>query len=284
MDVILRNRNSLVGYIGEAEEPKKIVGNLANADVIMLQGPQGEPGPQGPKGEDGETPVKGVDYLTDDEKKEFINELMSSEAVLKIQQDIQNIRDDMNYKPIDITSISNNIGTVEKGVVVSEMTVTWKLNKTPKNQTLGGENIAVTDRSATVNMEGRTSVKLEVTDERDAKDSASTGYNSYNGVYYGVLEDGVNIDSDVILSLTKKIQSSRTTTFTVNPGSTQRIAFAIPTGYGTPTFKDANTGFQADMTLVKENFIFTNIHGYETTYNVWLSTNIVPGSITIAVT
>lgn len=239
---------------------------------------------RGEKGDPGDAPVRGEDYWTDDDKEKIIAEVIAREEIIKIRQDIDDLRSDMNYVAIDITSISNNVGTVEKGVPVSEMTVTWKLNKEPAKQTLGGENVAVSERSKTVSMDGRTSVSLVVTDERGATDSASTGYNSYNGVYYGVLEDGATIDSAAILSLTKKIQSNRATTFTVNPGSTQRIAFAIPTGYGEPTFKDAGTGFQADMTLVKENFAFINTHGYETTYNVWLSTNIIPGSITVAVT
>jgi hypothetical protein len=235
-------------------------------------------------GAPGKTPEKGVDYWTPDDIAQMIQDVMHSEEIAQIQQDIQSIRDDMNYREISITSISNNIGTVEKGVAVTEMEVTWALNKNPVSQTLGGETLDVNLRKKTVNMEGRTSVTLVVTDERDKTASKSTGYNAYNGVYYGVLEDGAEINRAAILSLNKKIQGSRTVTFTVNPGSTQRIAFAIPTGYGTPTFKDASTGFQADMTLAKGDFTFKNVHEYETTYNVWLSTNIVPGSITVAVT
>ena len=35
-------------------------------------GPQGEPGPEGPAGADGYTPIKGIDYFTEDEKNEII--------------------------------------------------------------------------------------------------------------------------------------------------------------------------------------------------------------------
>lgn len=230
----------------------------------------------------GPKPVAGVDYFTDEDQQQMLSIIQADydQRLLDIESDIA----DLKYVPIAINTIANNIGTVEKGVTVSEMKVTWALNKEPASQTLGGEDVAVTEREKVVSMEGRTSVTLTVMDERGKTASKSTGYNSYNGIYYGVLEDGADIDSAAILSLTKKLQSSRSITFTVNPTSSQRIAFAIPTGYGTPTFKDANTGFQADMYLAKENYAFTNIHGYETTYNVWLSTNIVPGSITVAVT
>lgn len=231
----------------------------------------------------GDTPVLGVDYWTEEDQEKVVADVLDSETIQKMQQDITDIISDMNYIPIDITKISNNVGTVEKGKTVSEMTVTWTVNKEPVSQSLAGVDIDVTERSKTVDMTGITSVTLIVKDERDKTDSASTGYNSYNGVYYGVLEDGTEIDSAAVLSLNKKIQSGRGITFTVNPANTQRIAFAIPTGYGTPTFKDANTGFQADMFLAK-TFNFTNVHDYVTEYNVWLSTNIVPGSITVAVT
>ena len=46
-----------------------------------LQGQKGDQGPQGPKGEkgnDGYTPQKGVDYFTESEINEFINEVESS--------------------------------------------------------------------------------------------------------------------------------------------------------------------------------------------------------------
>ena len=46
-----------------------------------LKGPKGDPGEQGPQGEpgkDGYTPIKGVDYFTDDDKKEIVNQASQS--------------------------------------------------------------------------------------------------------------------------------------------------------------------------------------------------------------
>lgn len=45
------------------------------------QGPKGETGPigpQGPKGDDGVTPVRGVDYWTDADKQEIVNDVLAS--------------------------------------------------------------------------------------------------------------------------------------------------------------------------------------------------------------
>lgn len=241
----------------------------------------GVPGPAGPQGR---TPQRGEDYWTEADKAEIVNDVLTSEEVSKIQQDIVKLREDMNYVAIDITSISNNIGTVEKGVAVPEMTVTWKLNKSPASQTLAGEEVATDVRSKTVSMDGRASVTLSVTDERGATDSSSTGYNSYNGVYYGVLPDSDSfVDSAAILSLDKKIQGGRGVTFTAYLGDGARIAYAIPVGYGTPVFKDAVNGYGVDMVLAANNLPFTNIHGYTTGYNVWLSRNILKDSLTVVV-
>lgn len=241
----------------------------------------GVPGPAGPQGR---TPQRGEDYWTEADKAEIVNDVLTSEEVSKIQQDIVKLREDMNYVAIDITSISNNIGTVEKGVAVPEMTVTWALNKDPVSQTLDGESLGVDVREKTVSMDGRTSVTLTVTDERGATDSASTGYNSYNGVYYGVLADSDSfVDSAAILSLDKKIQGGRGVTFTAYLSDGARIAYAIPVGYGTPVFKDAVNGYGVDMVLAANNLPFTNIHGYTTGYNVWLSRNILKDSLTVVV-
>lgn len=238
--------------------------------------------PAGPKGDKGDQGEKGDDYvLTDDDMQDIAGMVMSTEEIAKMQQDIA----DLKYVPIAITSISNNVGTVEKGVKVTEMTVSWAVNKTPTSQTVDGTAVDVSARSKVVDMTGKTSVKVVVTDERGNKSEKSTGYSSYNGVYYGVMDDGADINSAAILALSKKLQSGRGLTFTANPGENQRIAYALPVSYGTPGFKDADTGFQMDMYLATEEGIaFANAQGYTESYNVWLSTNIITNSKKIAVT
>lgn len=258
-------------------------------------GPQGPVGPQGPAGPQGPQGIQGPQGpgVTDEQVSAIVtselgkisfSDINGSEQVNTDISDLKKAIADLQYNPIEITKISNNVGTVEKGVSVKEMTVSWTLNKQPASQTLAGESVDVSARSKTVDMTGKTSVTLTVADERGATSSKSTSYNSYNGVYYGVVADGTTIDSAAILTLTKKIQSGRSVTFTVDLGTGARIAFAMPsTGYGSPIFKDAATGFGVDMTLTKENLSFTNAHGYTTNYNVWLSTEIIKNSITVVV-
>ena len=102
MQVILRSKNSLVGYIRETEEPQKIVGNVAATNIVLLKGEKGDkgdkgdrgdPGPQGPqgvrgmqglqgergvRGEPGYTPVRGVDYFTPDDVQLIVNEVIAA--------------------------------------------------------------------------------------------------------------------------------------------------------------------------------------------------------------
>ena len=99
-------------------------------------------------------------------------------------------------------------------------------------------------------------------------------------MYYGVLENGADISSATILSLTRKLQSNKGITFSVNPGATQKIAYAIPTRYGTPNFNVG--GFDGGFGLEK-TFDFTNASGYTESYDVWLSENVGLGETTVKV-
>lgn len=249
-----------------------------------LTGPQGIPGPAGPEGPAGPKGDPGSGYeLTDADMKDITDRVLNSDEIAQIQKDLA----DLKYTPIYITSISNNVGTVEKGYPVSQMKVNWQVNKDPVSQTVDGVAVDVSARSKVVNMTNKTSVKVTATDERGKTASASTGYNAYNAVYYGTMDDGTEINRDAILALGlqgKKVQNSKGVTFTTNPTENQRIAYALPaSGYGTPSFKDADTGFQIPMYIAKENFAFENAHGYTENYNVWLSVNIIANSKKVVV-
>lgn len=205
------------------------------------------------------------------------NEL-NNEIVSQIQKDIA----DLKYVPIDITQIAGG-KTVEMGTVVNDVTVSWTLNKEPASQTLDGVDVDVSARSKAFTglaLTGNKTFNLSVTDERGAKDSASTAISFLNGVYYGVLEGGAEADSAAILTLTRKLQGSKGITFTANAGATQKIVYAIPTRYGTPNFNVG--GFDGGFAKVK-TFDFTNASGYTESYDVWLSENVGLGSTTVNV-
>lgn len=210
-----------------------------------------------------------------------------NQDITGLQEDINNLLNDvadLKYTPIDITKIANNVSTVEIGTVVNEVVVSWTLNKEPASQTLDGETVEVSARSKTLSnlsLGANRTFTLAVTDERDATDSASTTVSFVNGVYYGVVESDADIDSAKILTMTRKLQSSKGVTFTVDAGEAQQILYAIPTRYGTPNFNVG--GFEGGFSLAK-TFDFTNGSGYTESYDVWLSENTGLGSTTVKAT
>lgn len=188
------------------------------------------------------------------------------------------------FNEIEITSISNSVGTVEMGSTVDTLTISWTLNKEPVSQSLNGEAVDPSLRSVTLeglSLTAETAYTVKATDERDASDSGTTRIYFYNGVYYGVLEDGAVLDSAAILGLKKKLQSGKTLTFTADAGASQRIAYALPSRYGTPNFNVG--GFDGGFTKAA-TVEFTNASEYMESYDVWLSDNTGLGSTTVKVT
>ena len=220
-----------------------------------------------------------LEKMSGENVDEIIDAVMTSEEMTQVLADIA----DLKYVPIDVTKISNNVNTKELGSEVAEVTVSWALNKNPASQTLDGEAVDVAVRSKAVPgpfTAGKT-FTLAVVDERDATASATTSISFLNGVYSGVLEDGAAIDSAAIRALTRKLQSTKALTFTVDAGATQRIVYALPTRYGTPNFNVGgfDGGFAKAATID-----FTNASGYTEQYDVWLSENTGLGNTTVKVT
>ena len=213
---------------------------------------------------------------------------VTEERFLALEQKVTEILDEMNYEDIAITEFScPGAGTYEMGRAVAAPTITWTLDKEPASQSLNGESLGVDVRSKAYsgNITSNKTYTLTVTGQKGETAKQSGPYTFYNGVYYGLLADGATIDSAAILTLNKKVQGSRGVTFTATPTSAMRIAYAIPaSGYGTPVFKDAVSGFQVDMYRLDDPIQFENEHGYVTAYYVWLSTNLLEKEITVSVT
>lgn len=224
-----------------------------------------------------------VEQVSDEQINDLI-ETATEERFVTLEEAVQEIIDEMNYKAIDITGLSNSAaGTHELGTEITGYTLNWSLNKEPASQTLDGVSIAADVRSVTesgLSITGSKTITLKATDERGATDTASSSISFLNGVYYGVLEDGAAIDSAAVLALTRKLQSSKAVTFTANAGATQRIAFALPARYGEPVFNVG--GFEGGFSLAS-TFQFTNASGYTETYDVYLSDNVNLGSTTVKV-
>lgn len=194
---------------------------------------------------------------------------------------------DILYQPINITSFTNNIGTVEIGSTLDNITLSWSINKTPTTLTLDPQNNNTLNLSANGKVEltelgitSTTTWKLAATDERKATSTKSTTVNFYNGVYYGSIDGDVIIDNTVILGLTRKLQGSKTITFSTTANSGQFIIYALPVSYDIPAFNVG--GFDGGFNLYATiNFI--NSSGYEELYNIYRSDNHSLGATTVKV-
>lgn len=183
------------------------------------------------------------------------------------------------FHPIDITSIANNIGTVELGTTVDSVTVSWVVNKTPAAQTLNGEPISAALRSAVVPGPFTSGVTFSVTveDESGNKDSASTSVNFHNGVYCGSLPDGSILNSATIRTLTRKLQGSKATSFSAPAG---RPTYALPTRYGKPSFNIGGFDYSWNKAATIQ---FENASGYVESYDIWQHPQLVSSAITVTV-
>lgn len=208
---------------------------------------------------------------------------VTGNTIRVIEKDIA----DLKYVEIDVTSVSNNVGNVEQGRIIDEVTVNWTLNKEPVSQSVIVQdittNVEVSERSTTLKnlqLVGDTSMTVKVVDERNKIATKTTNIKFLNGVYYGVLEAGTEIDSAVILGLSKKLQTGKAINFTVAPNNARPV-YALPTRYGVPVFRIG--GFEYEWKNVA-SFEFVNAYGYTENYDVWMHGQNVTGSITINVT
>lgn len=190
-------------------------------------------------------------------------------------------QDEFNYEPITINTFSNNRGTVEMGSTVTDVTLTWDINKTPTELTLDGEPVTVTDESKQLTGQTITQNKtytLIAKDEKDATSQKTTSITFLNGVYWGAKEAPSAIDSVFILTLTKGLQGNKSKTFTVNAAANQYIYYAVPSRYGEVSFNVG--GFDGGFTKV-QTLDFENASGYTESYDVYRSDNASLGNTTV---
>lgn len=199
--------------------------------------------------------------------------------------DINKKLGDLMYTPISITSFTNNKNTQEMGSTITDVTLNWNYNKTPKTLMLDSEPLNVSLKTKTLtgqSIKANKTFILKATDERDAVATKTTAITFLNGVYYGIGDDLQigGITNQFILGLTKTLQSSKAKTFTVNAGAGKHIYYIIPTRYGTPIFKVG--GFEGGFEKLG-TVNFTNSSSYAENYDVYKSSNAGLGNTTVVV-
>lgn len=191
---------------------------------------------------------------------------------------------DLMYTPITISSLTNNVNTVEMGSKVTSVTFNWKTNKTPKSLIFADNEFDVSTTSKTLTGLSLTANKtwtLKVTDERGATASKSTGISFVNKAYWGVGTTTSGYTSAFILGLANKtLTTSRARTFTVSPTTGQYIYYCVPTALGACSFK--LNGFGGGF-MPAETVSFTNASGYTTNYYIYRSAEHSLGAVEVIV-
>lgn len=244
--------------------------DFTEEQLAALKGPKGDPGEKGEKGEKGDpgaTSADGVSY----------EEGTVKDALDALKEQMEEVL----YEAIQIISFTNNVNTVEMGSTVNTVVLTWKTNKTPTTLTLDGEGIDKSLTTKTIegaNLKSNKTYTLKATDEREATATKTSAITFLNGVYWGVGESKDSFDSAFLLGLTKGLQSGKAKTFTVNAGAAQHIYYALPSRYGTPSFKVG--GFEGGFAKAA-TIAFTNASGYQENYDIWKSDNPGLGNTTV---
>lgn len=191
-------------------------------------------------------------------------------------------QDEFNYKPITISSFTNNRNTVEMGTKITDVILNWALSKNPKAMTINNESITpLTARTKTYsgqNITQNVAYTLKVTDEKDASATKTTAITFYNGVYWGAKAAPGSYDSAFILTLQKGLQGNKNKTFTATAGADEYFFYCVPTRYGAVTFNVG--GFDGGFTKVA-TIEFTNASGYKESYDIYKSDNANLGSQTV---
>jgi len=102
-------------------------------------------------------------------------------------------------------------------------------------------------------------------------------------IFAGVVAAGASLATLVAAASVTTLGLSRVASFALTDDGTHKMQFACRTGYGTPVFKDAVTGFALAITKVGD-FSFTNASGAIESYQQWELDNPFNGTLNWAVT
>lgn len=196
--------------------------------------------------------------------------------------------DDLAYTKIAINSLTATNSSNEIGATVTASDIVWALNKEPKTQKIkfGAEQEEILDKALRKksytgkSLKTNTNIVLTVTDERDAVVSRTVGITFQPKVYWGKTGKTSLANADILALEGSSLAGGRGRSFTVNAGTGEKIVYAIPTSFGTPTFNVG--GFDGGFTKA-QTLEFTNASGYKQSYDVWMSVNAGLGSTAVTV-
>lgn len=184
--------------------------------------------------------------------------------------------DDLRYVKIAFNSATATNGSNEIGATVTATNVAWTLNKTPKSQKIkfgsdAEETLGTDVRSKAYtgkSIKSNTNIVITATDERDASVSRTVSITFQPKVYWGKSSKATLENADVLSLEGSALTSSYARTFSVNAGTGEKIVYAIPSSFGTPTFNVG--GFDGGF-VKAQTLNFMNASGHTQNYDIWMS-------------
>ena len=250
---------------------------------------------------------------TDNDNKIWVNgtgshiQVATQASIQTLTDRIDNLRSDVYYTKMAITSFRSDTTQAEIGSTINEIELNYQLNKEPKVFKLNNEvqtldpslNGTITipgpitsNRSWTLFAQGNGSTNHP--DSQDVDEKTIT-LNFLNRCYYGVALMPTmpnTVDSTFVTNLTNKVlTSTKARTFTVDAKSNQYIWYCIPTRLAPEDNNPCEfrvNGFEGGFENIRkdedEPYIeVTNSSGHVETYYVYRSTNSNLGETTVIV-
>lgn len=196
---------------------------------------------------------------------------------------VKDALDYLLYMQPEITSFSNNINTVEIGSTVSNVLLSWAVNKTMASLNINngvGAIAIVSDTSkqlSGLSLTSNTSWTLTATDDEGTSVTKTTGITFLNKRYWGVSASASLTTSAQIIALGSEFGSNYNMSKTLDATGGKYLYFAVPSSFGL-TVNNFKVGGLSNSDWVKTTISFTNASGYTTNYDIFRSGNIQTGS------
>ena len=114
-DVGEQGPQGIQGQTG-ATGPQGQKGDKGDQGIQGIQGPKGDTGETGPVGPKGDTPQKGVDYWTAADKEQIIEDVLTSQDITDLKDQIDSKEDTLNYSN-PVQGFALTAKTIENGKV-----------------------------------------------------------------------------------------------------------------------------------------------------------------------
>jgi len=196
-------------------------------------------------------------------------------------QTVAQVLDLLLYVPLQLSSFTNSVNTLEQGSSTSNVVLNWAYNKAVTSQSInqGIGSLPIAQRTVTDASTFSTTrtYSLSATDGTTS-DGGNTSVTFMQKRYWGVSVN-TSLNDAQIIALSSEFSSSKSQSRIITAAG-EYIYFAYPASFGAASFT-VNGLPNTAWTLVTRAFV--NASGYSESYNIYRSNNLLTGTYTIIV-